>query len=57
MEVEEDFCREEELVVKCCSLLDNIVLQVFSANTWFWKLYIVQGYSVKGVYNLLAYDD
>lgn len=26
---------EEELVVKCRSWLDNIVLQVSSANTWF----------------------
>jgi len=51
------FAWEEELVVDCCSLLENIVLQESIVNTWSWKLDPTQGYSVKGVYNMSMHDD
>ena len=43
--------------MECHSLFDNIVLHGSVVDTWYWKLYLVQGYSVKEVYKLLTCDD
>lgn len=45
------------MLVEWRSLLDNIVLHDYVVDTWYWKLGLTQGYSVKEVYKLLTYDD
>jgi len=45
------------MLVECCSLLVNIVLQDSISDTWVWKLDHVHGYSLKGVYNLLTSNE
>ncbi|GAU10332.1 hypothetical protein TSUD_422680, partial [Trifolium subterraneum] len=45
---------EEELVVECQALLHNFVLQDQSVDMWLWRPDPIQGYSVRGAYQLLT---
>jgi len=46
--LEEETTEEDDLVEECCYLLDNIILHDSVKDSWFWKLDVVHGYSVKG---------
>lgn len=41
----------------CSLLLDNIFLQKNVSDKWVWKLDLIDGYSVKGDYNILTHFD
>ncbi|MCH96906.1 helicase-like protein [Trifolium medium] len=45
---------EEEMLGECQALLHNLFLQTQSSDMWHWKLDSVQGYSVRGAYQLLT---
>jgi len=51
------FDLEEEQVVEFVSLLDNFFMQINVADKLIWKYNSKEGYSVKGVYCLLIYED
>jgi len=51
------FAWEDNLLVECCSLLDNIVLQDSVTGIWFWKLDPNHGYTIKRVYNQLTLEE
>ena len=45
---------EEELLVECRLLLNNIILQPNVSDRWIWQPDIVGGYMVRGAYQLLT---
>jgi hypothetical protein len=45
---------EEEQLIDCARLLDNILLQDNVNDKWIWKHDLVEGYSVKGVYHIIT---
>lgn len=51
------FTWEEYQIEGCSLLLDNIFLQKNVSDKWVWKLDLIDGYSVKGDYNILTHFD
>jgi hypothetical protein len=47
------FVWEEDLLLDCCSLLANVVLQDNILDWWSWRFDYKECYFVKGAYHLL----
>jgi len=45
---------EEELVVECSHLVNNVVLQIDVIDMWHWEPDIAAGYTVSGAYHILT---
>jgi len=48
---------EEESVRECVVLLNNVILQVNTSDSWRWLLNPIHGYSVRGTYRFLTSAD
>ena len=44
---------EEDLMKQCISLLSNVILQETTTNIWQWRPNVVDGYTVRGMYQML----
>ncbi|GAU43919.1 hypothetical protein TSUD_28600 [Trifolium subterraneum] len=49
------FAWEEDLVLECCAVLENLFLQVVVMDKWMWRPDPSIGYSVRSAYHLLTH--